>query len=117
MDSFTLIIVASAVIIFSYFFNILAKRTNIPSVLMLITLGLLIKQFAPEGAIGSQRLMSVLEILGNVGLIMIVLEAALDLELKREKWPIIWRSLVVAFLALIASSFVCAFVINYFLII
>lgn len=116
MDSFTLIIVASAVIIFSYFFNILAKRTNIPSVLMLITLGLLIKQFAPEGAIGSQRLMSVLEILGNVGLIMIVLEAALDLELKREKWPIIWRSLVVAFLALIASSFVCAFVINYFLI-
>ena len=116
MDSFTLIIVASAVIILSYFFNILAKRTNIPSVLMLIGLGLLLQQFTPEGSLTSKRLMPVLEILGNVGLIMIVLEAALDLELKREKWPIIWRSLVVALLALIGSSFVCAFVIHYFLI-
>lgn len=116
MDSFTLIIVASAVIILSYFFNILAKRTNIPSVLMLIGLGLIIQQFAPDGAANNSRLMPVLEILGNVGLIMIVLEAALDLELKREKWPIIWRSLVVALLALVVSSFVCAFVINYFLI-
>ncbi len=115
MDSFALIIVASAIIILSYFFNILAKRTNIPSVLMLIGLGLVIQQFTPTSVLENKRLMPVLEILGNVGLIMIVLEAALDLKLTKDRWPIIWRSFTVALLALIVSSFVCAFILGAFL--
>lgn len=58
---------------------------------------------------------SSLEVLGIIGLIMIVLEAALDLELKKEKWPVIWKSFTVASLSLVLTSLAIAFVIRLFL--
>ena len=109
INAYFLVIGASLVIIFSYFANLIAKKTNIPSVLLLILLGIGIKQGL--GYIGIEAIPYeglVLEFLGTVGLIFIVLEAALDLELTKEKWPIIWKSLVVAFGALIFSSFAIA---------
>lgn len=62
-----------------------------------------------------QYLFPALELLGIVGLIMIVLEAALDLELKAEKWPIIWKAFVVALLGLLASTFAAAFIFIWFI--
>jgi hypothetical protein len=59
--------------------------------------------------------MPVLEILGIVGLIMIVLEAALDLKLEREKWPILWRSFLVALFGLVATAFATAGILDLFL--
>jgi len=47
---------------------------------------------------------------------MIVLEAALDLELTKEKWPTIWKSFSVALISLLGSTFVLAYIINFFLI-
>ena len=113
LNTFTIIIAASAIVIISYFCNILARRTNVPSVLMLIFLGMMISQVT---GIGGNKFMPALEILGNVGLIMIVLEAALDLELRREKWGLIWRSFAAALIGLVVSAFVTAFLIHYFLI-
>lgn len=109
INAYYLVIGASLVIIFSYFANVIAKKTNIPSVLLLILLGIGIKQGFDY--IGIEKIPYeglLLEFLGTVGLIFIVLEAALDLELKREMWPIIWKSLVVAFGSLILSSFAIA---------
>jgi Kef-type K+ transport system membrane component KefB len=57
----------------------------------------------------------VLEILGIVGLIMIVLEAALDLKLTKEKWPTIWKSSLSALLGLLVTAFAIAAIFNYFL--
>ena len=57
--------------------------------------------------------LSVLEIIGNVGLVMIVLEAALDLDLKREKIGMILQSFFVALIALIGSSFAIAYIIMF----
>lgn len=107
MNPYTLIIVASSIIILSFLFNIIAKKTNIPSVLMLILLGVVIQTsfWAPDLKGADKNLMTILEVLGNVGLIFIVLEAALDLELKRDKAGLIIKSFVVALLALLASSF------------
>ena len=116
MSTFQIIIIASVIIILSYLFNVIAKRTNIPSVLMLIVLGVVIHQGMMHFGLSKDPLMPALEVLGNVGLIMIVLEAAIDLELKREKWPIIWKSLLIALLALIGSAFACAFIIHFFII-
>lgn len=89
-------------------FNMLAKKTNIPSVLMLILLGIGIQLYQrPDTSTGGEQewIMSVLEILGNVGLIFIVLEAALDLKIKREKIGLITKSFFVALIALVGSSF------------
>ena len=81
---------------------------------MLILLGLgiqqVLKYFGTE-----PEYFNTLEVLGIVGLIMIVLEAALDLELKKEKWPIIWKSFVIAFVSLLLSSVLIAFVTQMFI--
>ena len=87
MNPYYIIIVASLVIILSFLFNVIAKKTKIPSVLMLILLGLVIQQtiWHPDISSKDSQLMLGLEILGNIGLIFIVLEAALDLKLKKKK--------------------------------
>lgn len=116
MGTFEIIIAASIIIILSYWFNVIAKKTNIPSVLMLIVLGVIIHEFMLMYGISKDPLMPALEVLGNVGLIMIVLEAAIDLELKKERWPTIWKSFLVALLALVGSAFACALIIHFFII-
>ena len=106
LDTYTLIIGISAVLIISFFFNIAAKKTNIPSVLMLIALGVIIKEFIPEKRFDADEIakLSTLEIIGNIGLVMIVLEAALDLKLSKEKSGLILNSFLVAFIGLVAST-------------
>ena len=114
MSAYLFVINLCVVVIISFFFNLLAKKTNIPSVLMLILLGLGIQQVLNYFGIKPEYF-NTLEILGIVGLIMIVLEAALDLELKREKWSIIWKSFVIAFVSLVLSSVLITFVIQLFI--
>jgi len=112
-DSYTAVITISLIIIMSYFFNIISEKTNIPSVLLLIVSGVLIKLGLKYlDIVPGDQLFDILEILGIVGLIMIVLEASLDLELTREKWPVIWKSFTVALLALLTCSLVIAFLLH-----
>ena len=73
---------------------------------MLIGLGAIIKEFTPaEFNATMYASSSTLEIIGNVGLVMIVLEAALDLNLSIDKKALIINSFLVALVALIVSSF------------
>lgn len=114
-NAYIAVIAASIIIILSYFFNVVSKKTNIPSVLLLIILGIGLKWASENFGIGTGNyLINILEILGIVGLTMIVLEAALDLELTKDKWPIIWKSFLVAFIALVISSAATALVIQHF---
>ncbi len=117
LNPYVAVIFFSLLIIISYLFNLLSSKSGIPSVLLLIALGVLIKLGSDFlGLPTGDYLFDILEVLGIVGLIMIVLEAALDLELNRSKWPVISKSLIVAFTSLIGSSLVIALVIQYFLI-
>ncbi|NQU88099.1 MAG: cation:proton antiporter [Mariniphaga sp.] len=100
MNAYLFLIGLSLVVILSFFCNILARKTNIPSVLILILVGVGIQQLLNYFEVAEVNLFSALEVLGIVGLIMIVLEAALDLELSKNKWPIIWKSFTIAFLSL-----------------
>lgn len=105
INAYGLVIGGSLVIILSYFANLLAKKTNIPSVLVLIGMGIAIRQgLDAMGLTGIPYEGLVLELLGTIGLIFIVLEAALDLELKKEKLPLILKSAGLALLALAGSS-------------
>lgn len=104
----------SVIVILSYLFNVLSKKTNIPSVLMLIVLGVGIKILLQSLHLKTHQYDNYLEILGIVGLIMIVLEAALDLELTKQRWPIIWKSFMVALVSLIGSAALCAAVVYAF---
>ncbi|MFS4455905.1 cation:proton antiporter [Maribacter sp. 2304DJ31-5] len=114
LSSYNLIIGASVIIILSFWFNGISKKTNIPSVLMLIVLGLILqyvlKYLVPE----TPNFSGGLEILGIIGLIMIVLEAALELELKREKLVPILKSMAIALIGLVGSAYVAALILYQF---
>ncbi len=104
-------IVLSLIIIISYFFNYVSKKTQIPSVLLLIGLGIGLQQLLVQANINLDSLISeALELLGVVGLIMIVLEAALDLTLKKEKKHILIKSFLVALFSLLITAFAIGFI-------
>jgi len=111
---YILIIGASLIIIISFVFNFISKKTNIPSVLMLMVLGVAIQFMAPD-VVDNPLISQSLIVIGKVGLILIVLEAALDLKLSRDKIGLIIRSFLVALLALGFSSILIAFSIQGFL--
>jgi NhaP-type Na+/H+ or K+/H+ antiporter len=116
-DPYVGIIAICIILIFSYNFNLIAKYTNIPSVLLLILLGVFIKQGLNTFAIDTgEHLFAILEVVGIVGLIMIVLEAALELDLQKEKTTLILKSFFIALTALIATSFLTAYIIYSFII-
>ncbi|MDA0729657.1 MAG: cation:proton antiporter [Bacteroidetes bacterium] len=105
INAYGLVIGGSTVIILSYFANLLARRTNIPSVLVLIAMGIAIRQgFNAVGLTDIPFESLVLELLGTVGLIFIVLEAALELELSKAKLPLILKSAALALAALVLST-------------
>ncbi len=114
-SSYNLIIAASIIVVLSFWFNGISKKTNIPSVLMLIVLGVVIKLALDLFAPNVPEFGGSLEILGTVGLIMIVLEAALELELKRDKIIPILKSMAIALIGLLASTYVAALILNYFI--
>jgi Kef-type K+ transport system membrane component KefB len=112
---YALIILATVVLIISFFFGEISKRTSIPSVLMLIILGVLLKLGMDYLGIGEINFRGALEILGIVGLIMIVLEAALELKLERSKLVPILLSLGIALLGLVFSAWLTAELLYYFI--
>lgn len=115
-----IIIGASLVIILSYFFNWLSKKTNFPSVLSLIILGITVQQVIKATGLSYDSILttfneiSLLELLGTLGLVMIVLEAALDLEITKSKLGLIGRSVLIAFLGLMGSGFAIATIFHFF---
>jgi len=118
MDSinpYYLIMTASVIIILSFSFGEISRKTNIPSVLMLIILGIAMQPLLQTLHLDPDTFFPILEILGIVGLIMIVLEAALELELKREKYIPIAKAMGIALVGLMASTWAAAEILQYFI--
>ena len=115
MSDIELVDVFSSTIIISYFFNILSKKSGIPSVLMLIALGIVINVSLWVFGESISPPDSLLGALGTVGLILIVLEAALDLKLLKEKVGVIVQSLIVGCLGLGITSYLSALRLGVFL--
>ena len=108
LNPYSVIIAVCVIIILSHQFNWISKVSNIPSVLLLILLGIGIRIGLDYLKIGiTDYLMDILVLIGIIGLIMIVLEAALELELTREKRGMIARSF---FLALFSLGICIAFI-------
>lgn len=114
ISSYNLIIEFSVILILSFLFNGISKRTNIPAVLMLIGLGIILQYLLKNFTDTAIDFFPILEVLGIVGLIMIVLEAALELELKREKLLPILKSFAVALIGLLASAWAAVWVLMTF---
>ena len=113
LSSYNVIIASSVIIILSFFFSQLSQRTNVPSVLMLIVLGMLLK-VGLDASGTSFDFFPILQLLGIIGLIMIVLEAALELKLEKEKTGPILMAMAIALIGLVASAFIAKLLLQYF---
>ena len=110
LSTYHYIIIYSSVIIVSYFFSSFSKKSGVPSVLMLIALGIIVNIYIPF----QDRFGFILEVLGTVGLILIVLDGALGLKLLRSKTGIILKSLFVSLITLVGTSYISALFLYYF---
>lgn len=108
------IIVLCSLLLLAYVFEISASKTRIPSVILLLLLGGMMRQLLMFFQINLPDFQGMLPILGTIGLILIVLEGALELELNRSKLPIIRKSIMVASIPLLVLSFGLAFLFMYF---
>ena len=113
MNNNLVIIFISALIIVSFVFNIISKKTQVPSVILLIGAGFAVRLGpwfpAVENAV---NIFQTLSILGVIGLIMIVLEAAVDLKLSRDKLPLILKAFFISLLLLFVTSGVIGYIIH-----
>ena len=104
MDVSSILIVLPLLIIFSYLFDIFARRTKFPSVILLVLTGIIARFISSYyGYDNFQFLDSLVPVLGTIGLILIVLEAALELEIKKEKTEIILKGFLAAFVILVIN--------------
>ncbi len=104
MNTLTVLFVLPLLVIFSYLFDSFARKTKFPAVILLMLTGILIRGFME--AYGYQDIGFIddlIPILGTVGLILIVLEGALELEINREKLPIILKGFLSALIILILN--------------
>ena len=104
MDVGSILIVLPLLIIFSYLFDIFARRTKFPSVILLVLTGIILRFFSSySGYSNFEFLDSLVPVLGTIGLILIVLEAALELEIKKEKAQIIIKGFLAALVILVIN--------------
>lgn len=110
-----IIITICALLLIAYIFDLTSSKTRIPSVILLLLLGWGVRQLAVVLHINIPDLTQLLPIFGTVGLILIVLEGSLELELNRSKASVIKKSFIAALLPILAMSFLLAFAFQYFL--
>ncbi|MBD3750028.1 MAG: sodium:proton antiporter [Sphingobacteriales bacterium] len=82
----------------------IAKRTQIPSVLLLLTLGIGLKQLVTYFDFETFDFLKILPTLGTVGLILIVFEGALDLKYDSDKNKLIRKTFFSALVILLVTT-------------
>jgi NhaP-type Na+/H+ or K+/H+ antiporter len=113
MTTYTALIILSGLVIFSYLFDLIAKRTRIPAVLLLLALGIGLHFLVSYIGFQTFNFLKILPALGTVGLILIVLEGALELKYDKEKNRLILRSFLSALTILVGTSIVLAFILQH----
>lgn len=105
MTTYTILIVLSGLVIFSYLFDLVASKTKVPSVLLLLLLGIGLRLLVDNLKIHTFNFLSILPTLGTVGLILIVFEGSLELKYDRHKNKII-RSAFFSALSILLGTIV-----------
>jgi len=113
MTSYTTLIILSGLVIFSYLFDLISGKTKIPSVILLMCLGIGIKQVLDYFSFTAINFTNILPTLGTLGLVLIVFEGALELRYSKDKNSIIKKSFFSALIILLVTSVVITLIIQY----
>ena len=104
MTTYTTLIILSGLVIFSYLFDLIAGKTKIPSVILLLFLGIGIRLTVDYFGLLKFNFAAILPTLGTLGLILIVFEGALELKYSKDKNEVIKKSFLSALTILLFSS-------------
>ena len=115
LDTEELLIVICSLVVLSYLFSIVSRYIRVPSVLLLLFAGVGFRMLADAYGLDIVFPPQLIETLGVVGLIMIVLEAGLDLKLEKRKVKLIRDSFLSALVIFIISTALVTFILNYWL--
>ncbi|MDX9726582.1 MAG: cation:proton antiporter [Bacteroidales bacterium] len=99
-----IILVLCVIIILSYLFDITGKYSRIPGVILLIIMGIVLQLLVKSLPIQIPNLQPLLPVIGTIGLVLIVLDASLDLKLERRKKGMILKSIASAFVLFVIFS-------------
>ncbi len=115
MDAYYILAGISLLVIFSYVFDAIARRTKFPSVILLILLGIGLRMVADYFNVHVPAYFekTVIPLFGTIGLILIVLEGALELKIDKSKRGVILRGFLSAFFILIFTALALAYTLNY----
>jgi hypothetical protein len=105
MDITYVLLILSGLIIFSYIFDAIARKTKFPSVILLMATGITARAVADGLGYNIMYLDQIIPVMGTIGLILIVLEGALELEVNKKKLKIIFRGFMAALIILLGSVF------------
>lgn len=81
-----ILIAVSLLLLLAYIFDLTASRTKIPSVIMLLLMGWGLKELLLAFSIGLPDFSMLLPVLGTIGLMLIVLDGSLELEVNPTKF-------------------------------
>lgn len=112
--SLTIIIIVCTLLLIAYIFDLTSSKTRIPSVVLLILLGYASRQMANLINLNIPDLSSFLSLFGIVGLILIVLEGSIELELNKSKLKVVGVSSLMAFVPILLMSLLLATIFNLF---
>ncbi|MCK9322300.1 MAG: hypothetical protein PHP52_09715 [Bacteroidales bacterium] len=102
----SIIITICALLLLAYIFDLTSSKTRIPTVIILLVLGYLVRQGVDFLNITVPDLNMFLQLFGTLGLILIVLEGGLDLEFNKSKLKIINKSFLISILSIVVLSFI-----------
>ena len=104
MNTLIILFVFPLLIIFSYLFDAFSRKTKFPAVILLMFTGIVVR--AIMSAYGYDQLGfldNLIPVLGTIGLILIVLEGALELEIKKDKLSLILKGFFAALVILVLN--------------
>lgn len=108
-----IIITFCVLLLIAYLFDLSFAKTKIPSVILLLALGWAVKQGTKYFDVSLPDFSAILPVLGTIGLILIVLEGSLELELNKSKFGLIQRSVWGVLISTLVSAFVIAFLFSW----
>lgn len=100
MDYYILAILCFIVLL-AYIFEVTSKFSKIPGVILLMTLGIGLRYISAHLNLKIPDFSILLQLMGTLGLILIVLEGSLDLTISREKRSLIQTSFASAAILLV----------------
>lgn len=115
MSTSYILIILAILILVAYLFDEIAKKTRFPSVILLIITGMAIRSFVEFFTdLEYEFLNTVVPVLGTIGLIMIVLEEALELKISKQNLPILIKGLLASVVLLLANLYLLSWIFQKF---